>query len=133
MTQYQPSVYFKRSFNEKMECDTRPTVTNISSKKGESLKDMVVRAKIQKVNTRFHTNMDVWPVTQAGIFSQRHRWWPRISFLWGNQDDYMKTTNLKNYRFFWFSTSWGITAPKNLYLHKFSVWLLRDGTFRAGG
>ena len=95
-----------------MECDTRPTVTNISSKKGESLKDMVVRTKIQKVNTRFHTNMDVWPVTQAGIFSQRHRWWPRISFLWGNQDDYMKTTNLKNYRFFWFSTSWGITAPK---------------------
>ena len=28
---------------------------------------------------------------------------------------------LRNYRFFWVLLSWGITAPKNLYLHKFLV------------
>ena len=48
------SVYFKRSFKEKMESYTKPTVTspnfkeppNISYKKRKSLKDMLVRAKI---------------------------------------------------------------------------------------
>ena len=50
------SVFFKRSFNEKMESYTKPTVTSpnfkriepsiISYKKGKSLKDMLVRAKI---------------------------------------------------------------------------------------
>ena len=40
----------------------------ISYKKGKSLKDMLVSAKIEKVNTRFHPSMDVWPVTPC-IFS----------------------------------------------------------------
>ena len=40
----------------------------ISYKKGKSLKDMLVRAKIQKVNTRFHAGIDVRPVTPC-IFS----------------------------------------------------------------
>ena len=35
----------------------------ISYKKGKSLKDMLVRAKIWKVYTRFHAGMDVRPVT----------------------------------------------------------------------
>jgi len=40
----------------------------ISYKKGTSLKDMLVRAKILKVNTRFHAGIDVRPVTPF-IFS----------------------------------------------------------------
>ena len=73
------SVYFKGSFNEKMESYTKPTFTLpnfkeppiISYKKGKSLKDMLVRAKIQKVNTRFYASMDVQPVTPC-ILSQIH-------------------------------------------------------------
>ena len=48
------SVYFKRIFNEKLESSTKPTLLRqifkeppiISYKKGKSLKDMLVRAKI---------------------------------------------------------------------------------------
>ena len=37
----------------------------------QNLKDMLIRAKIYKVNTRFHASMDVQPVTPC-IFSQVH-------------------------------------------------------------
>ena len=54
------SVYFKRSFYEKMESyKNQPLLRQIfkeppiiSFKKGKSLKDMLVRAKIEKVNTK---------------------------------------------------------------------------------
>ena len=54
------SVYFKRSFYEKMESYKKQPLLRqmfkeppiISFKKGKSLKDMLVRAKIEKVNTK---------------------------------------------------------------------------------
>ena len=45
----------------------------ISYKKGKSLKDMLVRAKIQKAYTRFHAGIDVRPVTPC-IFSRIFEW-----------------------------------------------------------
>ena len=45
----------------------------ISYKKGKSLKDMLVRAKIWKVYTRFHAGMDVRPVTPCIFLTNEAR------------------------------------------------------------
>ena len=77
MTQYQPSVStLKEVLMKKWNLiQNQPLLRQIfkeppiiSYKKGKSLKDMLVSAKIEKVNTRFHPSMDVWPVTPC-IFS----------------------------------------------------------------
>ena len=78
VTQYQPSV---STLKEVLMKNCRNLIQNqpllrqifkeppiISYKKGKSLKDMLVRAKIWKVYTRFHAGIDVRPVTPC-IFS----------------------------------------------------------------
>ena len=78
--QYQPSVSTLKEVlmkkwnliqNQPLLCQIFKEPPIISYKKGKSLKDMLVRAKIQKVNTRFYASMDVQPVTPC-ILSQIH-------------------------------------------------------------
>ena len=68
------SVYCKRNVSGKVEsCKQTNTLPNfkepsiIPYDKGRSIKGMLVRAKILKVNTRFHAGIDVQPVTSCSF------------------------------------------------------------------
>ena len=86
------SVHCKRNFNEEVEsCKQNTTLPNfkepsiISYNKGRSSKGMRARAKILKVNRRFHASIDVQPVTPCSFslkiiyVSKRLEW---CVFLW---------------------------------------------------
>ena len=70
------SFYCKRSFNGKVESRTKPTATLLIferttpyflKERKTMAKNMLVRAKILKVNTRFHAGIDVQPVTPCSF------------------------------------------------------------------
>ena len=88
-------VYCKRSFNGKVESHTNSTATLLIFKRTTPYflqerktmaKNMLVRAKILKVNTRFHAGIDVQPVTPCSFspkiiyVSKRLEWaFPSVS------------------------------------------------------
>ena len=89
------SVDCKRSFNGKVESHTKPTPTllffyrttpYLLKQRKTMAKNTLVRAKILKVNTRFHAGIDVQPVTPCNfspkiIYVSKRSYWafPSVS------------------------------------------------------